>query len=322
MSDVSDLSTQDISKDSGIRVLYIAGAGRSGSTLLGNILGQVEGFFTAGELISIWERGLIQDRFCGCGVSFHDCEVWTGIFRELARSGVEIGAQEMSHFRRRFIRTRYAPLLLSVATKQLLMRRLEGYMSNLSHLYKAIHNHTNDTVIVDSSKSALYGYLLRSIEAVDMYVVHLVRDPRGVAYSWQRRKPRLDGQDTQYMRQHNSVTSALRWCARNSVVEVFFRRPRARYLILRYEDLIQRPKETLTEIMSLLHRRSSLPFLSEGTVDLKKTHTIAGNPSRFEGGTVKLRPDTAWMAEMQRADRHVVGALTWPWLLRYGYTFT
>jgi hypothetical protein len=81
MSDVTDLSTQDTTKDSGIRILYIAGAGRSGSTLLANILGQVEGFFTAGELISIWERGLIQDRFCGCGVPFHDCEVWTGILR-------------------------------------------------------------------------------------------------------------------------------------------------------------------------------------------------------------------------------------------------
>ena len=40
------------------RVLYILGWGRSGSTVLGNILGEVDGFFCAGELHYLWERRL------------------------------------------------------------------------------------------------------------------------------------------------------------------------------------------------------------------------------------------------------------------------
>ena len=43
-------------------VLYVAGAGRSGSTLLDNLLGQIPGFFSAGELRYVWERGLIDGR--------------------------------------------------------------------------------------------------------------------------------------------------------------------------------------------------------------------------------------------------------------------
>jgi hypothetical protein len=41
---------------SNVKVLYIDGQGRSGRTLLHNVLGQVEGFFAAGDLREIWKR--------------------------------------------------------------------------------------------------------------------------------------------------------------------------------------------------------------------------------------------------------------------------
>ncbi|HDO25996.1 MAG TPA: sulfotransferase, partial [Nitrospirae bacterium] len=59
-----------------IKVLYIAGMSRSGSTILGNILGEIDGFFNAGELIDIWDRGLASDGKCGCGMKISKCEVW------------------------------------------------------------------------------------------------------------------------------------------------------------------------------------------------------------------------------------------------------
>ena len=45
-----------------VRVLYIAGSGRSGSTILDRTLGQVDGFFSAGELCNLWGRGLLARR--------------------------------------------------------------------------------------------------------------------------------------------------------------------------------------------------------------------------------------------------------------------
>jgi hypothetical protein len=59
-----------------VKVLYIAGSGRSGSTILDNTLGQIDGFFSVGELRYIWERGLIEDRLCGCGERVHQCPFW------------------------------------------------------------------------------------------------------------------------------------------------------------------------------------------------------------------------------------------------------
>ena len=68
--------------DSGTKVLYIARFGRSGSTILGNVLGEVEGFFHGGELRSIWEHGLILNKVCGCGVPFRECEMWRPVLDE------------------------------------------------------------------------------------------------------------------------------------------------------------------------------------------------------------------------------------------------
>ena len=49
-----------------VKVLFVGGFGRSGSTLLDNVLGQVDGFASCGEISYLWDRGLEQDRLCSC----------------------------------------------------------------------------------------------------------------------------------------------------------------------------------------------------------------------------------------------------------------
>lgn len=53
-----------------IKVLYLAGWSRSGSTILSNILGEINGFFSTGEITYIWQRGLIINKLCGCDLPF------------------------------------------------------------------------------------------------------------------------------------------------------------------------------------------------------------------------------------------------------------
>jgi hypothetical protein len=53
-----------------VRVLYIGGLGRSGSTLLDRMIGQLPGFFSAGEIREVWQQGLRENRPCGCGTPF------------------------------------------------------------------------------------------------------------------------------------------------------------------------------------------------------------------------------------------------------------
>ena len=89
-------------------VLFIAGSSRSGSTLLSNILGQVEGFCAVGELAQIWQRGLIEDRLCGCGVRFNQCALWREVLDQTFGSG-GVDARAMLAVRRGVTRIRHVP---------------------------------------------------------------------------------------------------------------------------------------------------------------------------------------------------------------------
>src|SRR6476469_6184391 len=73
------------------RVLYVAGTGRSGSTLLARILDRADGVFAAGEVRYMWQRGLVEDRLCGCGERFSECPFWRDVLERAfgARSSVD-----------------------------------------------------------------------------------------------------------------------------------------------------------------------------------------------------------------------------------------
>src|SRR3954466_11303605 len=67
------------------RVLSIVGPGRSGTTILGNILGEVEGVTNAGELRWLWRRGLAERRPCGCGLPPAECPRWSVVLDDMRR---------------------------------------------------------------------------------------------------------------------------------------------------------------------------------------------------------------------------------------------
>jgi len=55
-------------------------------------------------------------------------------------------------------------------------------------------------------------------------------------------------------------------------------------------------------------KNSSLPF-----------HTLGGNRVRFERGRINLRADNEWRSKMTFSQKLIVGALTFPLLVAYGY---
>jgi len=302
-------------------VLFIAGSGRSGSTLLDNILGQVDGYFSAGELRYIWGRGILEKRLCGCGLRLLDCPVWHRILDD-AFDGVDDSfAGEMLRRQNRNARARRVPLMLAARRHPArYMSRLGDYPENLASLYRSIASVTHARVVVDSSKLPAYGWLLDALPSIDLRVVHLVRDPRAAAYSWMRKKVQPDRGRFGYMESQHPLKSAMLWDMWNSSAELFWRRSEGRYLRLRYEDLVRRPHDCLRSVLDLLGDATlELPFVDDRTVHLRPTHTVAGNPNRLHAGQVVLKADAGWVAGMPWPARAAVTAATAPLLLRYGY---
>jgi len=76
-----------------MKVLYIGGSGRSGTTIIGNILGSARGFVHVGELRYIFDRGLIQNRLCGCSAPFRRCSVWNEVLLQAFGSANGVDAE-------------------------------------------------------------------------------------------------------------------------------------------------------------------------------------------------------------------------------------
>jgi hypothetical protein len=306
------------------KVLYIMGWGRSGSTIMDNLLGEIDGFFSAGELTYLWRRGLTEGRRCGCGEPVGDCHVWSSVLKTAfgepptdAVNPAEIAAWQSAHVRVRHT----ARLLRPTPGAPETAPGLRSYIKVLSRLYRAIAEVTGARVIVDSSKRPSDAAVLRLVPDISVFYVQLVRDPRAVAYSWTRRKVQPDRDHPAEMVPHGPVDSTLSWLGWNLAGEALRRRHGvSRSLVVRYEDFVARPREALGDMTELVGEgRPPLPIEGERTARLARNHTVSGNPSRFKTGTIELREDTEWLSRQTGRDRALVTALAMPLLARYGY---
>ena len=298
-----------------VRVLAIVGAGRSGSTMIGNILGSVDGACCLGEIRYVWERGLQDDRLCGCGESFHRCPIWRAI---LAVAGCDREAMDFDRLIAAAAdgtRIRHVPRLLAGQRLGGMTRTgSEAHRERLSRLYQAIPTVTGCSLVVDTSKLPTYTHIVGELDGIDLSVVHLVRDPRATAYSWGRRKPLADGARAATMERQSPARSAMLWNVWNITARQLWQGSPDRYLRLDYEEFALRPQECIDRILRFAGHDADTAriFRDSRTVALGVNHTVAGNPDRLRRGDVKLRLDDEWASHMRRRDRLVVSALTAP----------
>ncbi|HEX9886652.1 MAG TPA: sulfotransferase [Longimicrobiales bacterium] len=306
-----------------VKVLYVAVKGRSGSTLVDSVLGEVSGFLAAGEVRFVWDV-LDQGFLCGCSKPVRECELWSVVLERALGAGPDgsylIPPSAVSTWYRDIYRWRRGRRLLRIARgRSAPWPALDRYTEVVSRLYAALADLTGARVIVDSSKWATDPVLLGLVPGVEPYCLHLVRDPRAVAHSFRRRKKWPDRQTS--MPRYPSAYSALSWLVRNMLLERVRRRlPLRHYLRMRYEDFVSDPVTWLDAITGFVgERQASFPFLEGKLVRVGSNHIVSGNPDRLFTGELELREDNEWVRRMGRFDRALTTLLTLPRLGRYGY---
>lgn len=305
------------------RVAYIGGLGRSGSTLLERIAGRLDDVCVLGEVVHLWERGIRYDELCSCGEPFSACPFW----REVGAIGFggweNVDVDRMRALATRVDRTRFIPAAAAARDTSRRADDIGEYAGYFAKVYEAAAKVGGARTIVDSSKHPSTAYLLRRSPELDLRVVHLVRDSRGVAYSWTKQVSRPEASEQsaqQEMFRYPPWRAAMLWDAHNAAFAAL-RRLGVPVWRLHYERLLAEPVATVRELADFLGvgGQDVEQFVSATSVTVGPAHQIAGNYMRFSSGELPLRRDDEWREALPGGSRRVVTGLTAPLMLTYGY---
>lgn len=288
-------------------MIYLGGLGRSGTTLLERLLGEIPGVAPLGEVVHLWARGVLAGEPCGCGAPFPACPFWREVGEAAFGGWTPALAERVLALRHRVDRTRRIPHITHPD--------LAEYTDTYQRLYDAAAVTAGATAVIDSGKHASLAFCLAAA-GVDVQVVHVVRDPRAVAHSWRKTVERPE--DGRPMTRWGPARTAAHWTAQNLALDLLAARG-VQVTRVRYEDLLADPGAALATLADTLGLATALPFLTGTTARLTTAHTASGNPMRFTVGPVQLQRDDSWRSGLSRHHRRLVNALTWPLRLRYGY---
>ena len=176
------------------KLVYIGGYGRSGSTLLEQLMTLRPDVVACGEVARALQRGFKRNRQCTCGRLASECPVW-------------------SHFQQEPI-------------------KLEGWTHADLAMALLQRCSSHYAVMVDSSKTAwgsvMMPFSLRQRLGGDFRVVHIVRDPRAVCWSTMKRPTkRMWARNTRLAR---FLVTLIGWTAANLTCELFAWRYPGQYL--------------------------------------------------------------------------------------------
>ena len=297
-----------------ISIVYIAGAGRSGSTVLDRVFGTLPNVSSFNEL-RVFFSGTNRDNLCACGEPLHTCPLWSEMDKRMLSLGCDF--DELQRLHNRVNHTRHIHKIVTNWVSGSFKQDLAEYQAWLRHFYFNLAELSESPVIVDSSKVPGMALILSQVPGINVHVVHLVRDVRGVVYSWQ--KVKSNPGDGGLMTQYAPMRTVRFWAALNLVSEYLAHR--LPYTRVRYEDFAANPASTMADITGSIAalQNSRVPFLNEHEIELQPLHSISGNPDRFTSGLVEIKTDDKWKAGLESGVRNQVTRWAAPLIKRYGY---
>lgn len=302
-----------------LTILYIAGYARTGSTVLDNVLAQAPGVTSVGELRWIWKQGFIDGGFCGCGLPVSGCPFWHQVLSE-AFGAAQPCPEDLWKILRRHLRNRPRSLLQLSTSRVAVHPDLRRYIETITRIYRAAASVTGANIVIDSSKTPIEPLGLIALSDLRIRIVHLVRDPRAVAFSMMRAKDAPDRPARGVMGTMTPWQSSARWTFANWTIlnRLSARNPEAS-ILCRYEDFVADPEAVLAAI-SRFAGIGEPPRLKSGRqIETRPVHGPAGNPDRLSRKSVTIRPDERWRSQMSMLERLQATAPAAPLMRRFSY---
>jgi hypothetical protein len=299
------------------KILYIAGYGRSGSTLLDILLGNHSEITGVGEGTYLLDDYARSTRNCSCGTPYGECTFWKDLFP------YGCPTSELAQLVRKVEKLSFAPrLLLGLITQ----KDRDRYRAYQARLFGHVISRTGKPIVVDSSKSARKTagrfLALSRLAGQDVYVVHLVRNGLATMESLTVTGSNWALEGCTQAPKWPGLRSALGWVSTNVWTSLLGRfLSEHRYMLLFYEDLVADPATALQKIgqfcgfdpLELIARINR-------NDDFQVGHRVGGNRVRLQSKIKFLRGSNQYYGDTLKLSHRLVFGFTGEWLNRcYGY---
>jgi hypothetical protein len=255
------------------KVVLIVGSAHGGTTILNMVLGQHPQIFSTGKLRNFPHGDLFSDtNVCSCGVLAKTCPFWTEI------------------------REQFRPL--QDAPERQKIPRLFEMISRASGL----------PFVCDVSHNVEYARQLADTDGIDLYLVHVLRDGRGIVHSRIRKDFRIGRLKSSFLSRIGRVFTVSRhWLWHHREFARLEKGMGGKAVCIQYEELCRDPLAALQPVGECL----GLNFaeigrsLGEGQPLKRVAHLIRGNEALRSGSNIVLRHDTAYQTAMSWTDRTI-----------------
>lgn len=260
-------------------IIYIAGDGRSGSTLLDSILANIPQSISVGECHRYWFRRSENKSLCSCQLKLDRCKLWSVVDEKLRQKFPNYQIDHFQHQVREVLKYRnfngLHDLLQSEQGKE--------FGQVVTAFYQNIARTAQARYIIDSSKSVAWARLLSALPDLQVKVIHLERDLVQVANSWKKDMslPEYPGGGVMMPKKSNllilKTAFKIRLMMRSLKREV-------QLYYLNYEKLCANPNEQLGLLQNFL--QVTLP----DELSNRDAHAIGGNPMRAGHAELRINP--------------------------------
>ncbi len=291
-----------------VKYLYILSQRYSGSTLLSFLLATHPEISTIGERRKFYVKSIRPSGNtglqCSCGAYFKDCAFWNGI-KEKVLSRVDpatltTNATEFQLFPNKY-KDKLAQEILRRAwlnnwpfSKKLFRSRRTLLEQFNRELVRAILEMEGNKVFLDSSKNIQQAFHLSQIEAFDLHIIWLSRDPRAQVASSLK---------------YNSWTIAeatRRWKSEMEENQKMLERMGVRYTRLTYEALCRDPQVEMKKLFEF----AGLPAEDFSLNFRNYDQHIMGNYNMRLGKDTKIEERRDWLKKLKPEEIALIEKLT------------
>lgn len=287
----------ETSTDERVGLVYVMGAGHSGSTILGITLGNCDGFFYAGELEE-WLMTAARPRW---GAAERQ-DFWSAVRERIGDVDVLFGGDANRCLERSSASFR--------VDRWPARRRLRpAYRRLARELIVAVADVSRARYVIDTSHFPLRARELRKLPGVDLYLIYLVRDPRAVVASNTRE---LSPHELAELRWRKLTMNANLWLTQLLAMRTFVSHPRDRRMFVRHEDFLADPDGVTRQILAMVGSDAELPDLDELTVKapLQGNQLIRAERVAVRRGGSSPPPRDAFTSVAQAVWRPLLGRMT------------